>query len=44
MNKTQIQLPVKDNKPDYELMENLISAIQKLIVKNLVSYTNEKIN
>ena len=38
-----ISLPVKEQKPDYELMETLISAIQKLVIKDVVLYTNRKI-
>lgn len=37
-----IQLPVKENKPDYEFMETLISAIQKLVVKDVVLYADRK--
>ena len=36
--KDTIYLPTKNNKPDYKLMETLISAIQKQIVKNLIFY------
>lgn len=32
-----IQLPIKNGKPDYEIMHTLISAIQKLLIKDLVS-------
>lgn len=39
-----ISLPVKGQKPDYELMEIFISAIQKLVIKDVVLYTNKKIN
>ena len=39
-----IQLPEKDNQPNYELMEILISAIQKLVLKDVVLYVNNKIN
>ena len=38
-----ISLPVKEQKPDYELMETLISAIQKLVIKDVVLYTDRKI-
>jgi hypothetical protein len=38
-----IQLPVKENKPDYELMETFISAIQKLVIKDVVLYVDRKI-
>lgn len=37
-----ISLPVKNNKPDYELMQTLISAIQKLVIKDVVLYTKKK--
>ncbi|NCD11834.1 MAG: hypothetical protein EOL93_04720 [Epsilonproteobacteria bacterium] len=38
-----IVLPTKDNKPDYKTMETFISAIQKLIIKDVVTYTDRKI-
>ena len=38
-----IQLPIKDNKPNYEAMETLISAIQKLVIKDVVLYAESKI-
>lgn len=38
-----ISLPVKGQKPNYELMETLISAIQKLVIKDVVLYTDRKI-
>lgn len=37
-----IMLPVKDGKPDYQAMELLISAIQKLVIKDVVHYTEQK--
>lgn len=40
--KDSISLPVKDGQPDYEFMENYISAIQKLTVKKVISYLDEK--
>ena len=43
MNKTKMQLPTKNNQPDYKLMETLISAIQKLVIKDVVLYTDKKI-
>ncbi|MGY0567439.1 restriction endonuclease subunit S [Bacillus safensis] len=39
-----ISLPIKNNKPDYEFMETLISAIQKLVIKDVVLCTNRKID
>lgn len=43
MNSTEIQLPIKDNSPDFELMETLISAVQKLVIKDVVLYADRKI-
>jgi hypothetical protein len=37
-----IQLPIKNNKPDYEKMNNLISAIKKLVIKDVVLYVERK--
>lgn len=39
-----ILLPIKDGKPDYETMELIISAIHKLVIKDVVIYANNKIN
>ena len=39
-----ILLPSKNNQPNYELMETLISAIQKLVIKDVVLYVNDKKN
>ena len=38
-----IMLPAKDGKPDYHAMELLISAIQKLVIKDVVRYADRKI-
>lgn len=38
-----IQLPIKDDKPDFEIMDTLISAIQKLTIKEVVLYADRKI-
>jgi hypothetical protein len=40
----KVSLPIKENQPNYELMETLISAIQKLVIKDVVLYVNNKIN
>ncbi|MGB3751845.1 MAG: restriction endonuclease subunit S [Arcobacteraceae bacterium] len=40
----KMKLPVYDNKPNYELMETLISAIQKQVIKDVVLYTDKKLN
>lgn len=37
-----ISLPVKDDKPDYETMETIISAIHKLVIKDVVLYVQRK--
>jgi len=37
-----IQLPVKDDKPDYNTMNTLISAIKKLAIKDVVQYLDKK--
>jgi len=39
----EMMLPTKSNKPDYTLMEALASAIQKLVIKDVVLYTDRKI-
>lgn len=39
-----IQLPVKNDNPDYEIMDTLMSAVQKLIIKDVVLYVNRKTN
>lgn len=38
-----ILLPVKNNQPDYGVMENIIAAIQKLVIKEVVQYADSKI-
>ena len=38
-----IMLPAKDGKQDYTTMETLISAVQKLVIKEVVLYANQKI-
>ncbi len=40
----KVSLPIKNKKPDYETMEIFISAIQKLVIKDVVLYVNKKIN
>ena len=42
-NELNISLPTLNNQPNYKLMETLISAIQKLIIKDVVLYTDRKI-
>lgn len=39
-----ITLPKKDKQPDYETMETFISAIQKLVIKDVVLYADKKIS
>lgn len=38
-----IFLPIKDEKPDYDTMELIISAVHKLVIKDVVLYTDRKI-
>lgn len=38
----KIQLPTKDNKPDYKVIETFISAIKKLVIKDVVLYADSK--
>ena len=38
-----IMLPVKEGKPDYDTMETFISAVQKLVIKDVVQYADKKI-
>ena len=44
MNNTKISLPVKkDREIDFEYRETLISAVQKLVIKDVVEYADRKI-
>lgn len=38
-----IKLPVKDGKPDIELMENYLQAIEKLVIKDVVKWADNQI-
>lgn len=38
-----ITLPCKNNQPNYSVMETIISAIQKLVIKDVVKYADRKI-
>ena len=44
INSQPMNLAVTNNQPDYILMETLISAIQKQIIKDIVLYTDKKLN
>ncbi len=39
----RMMLPVIDNKPDYDKMGLIISAIQKLVIKDVVAFSDKKI-
>ena len=39
-----IRLPEKDGKIDFELMDRFISAMKKLAIKDVVMYSDRKIN
>ena len=38
-----ILLPARSTVPDYDLMETLISAVKKLVIKDVVNYADKKI-
>lgn len=38
-----IMLPTKDGEPDFDSMATLISAVQKLVIKDVVIYADRKI-
>ena len=40
----EIYLPTKDGLPDYEYMEKIISAVQKIVIAEVVKYSEEKIS
>lgn len=42
--KLNIMLPTKNNIPDYDAMSTLISAIHKLVIKDVVMYADKKIS
>jgi len=42
--KDVVLLPIKNNQIDYERMEIFISAIQKLVIKDVVIYNQERLN
>jgi hypothetical protein len=39
----KILIPTANNQPNYSLMETLITAIQKLVIKDVVQYADKKI-
>ncbi|HAJ71488.1 MAG TPA: type II restriction endonuclease subunit R [Methylophilaceae bacterium] len=41
--KDKVSLPTKNKQPDFSSMETFISAIQKLVIKDVVKYADEKI-
>jgi hypothetical protein len=38
-----VQLPKQNNQPNYTLIETFITAIQKLVIKDVVMYADKKI-
>lgn len=40
----KISLPALNNQPNYEIMATLISAVQKLVIKNVVLYVADKVD
>ena len=41
--KDKVSLPIQNKQVNYEIMETFISAIQKLVIKDVVLYTNKKL-
>lgn len=41
--KDKVSLPTQNNQPDYAIMGTFISAIQKLVIKDVVLYADKKI-
>jgi len=41
--KDKVSLPIQNNQPNYAIMETFISAIQKLVIKEVVLYADRKI-
>jgi hypothetical protein len=41
--KDKITLPVTNGLPNYDIMKVFISAIQKLVIKDVVLYSNKKL-
>ena len=39
----KMQLPTRNNKPDYATMETFIKAVEKLVIKDVVLYADSKI-
>jgi hypothetical protein len=44
LSKEKMFLPLQNNEPDYSTMETFISAIQKIVIKDVVLYADKKIN
>lgn len=40
----KIMLPMINDQPNYAIMTTLISAVQKLVIKNVILYVNTKLN
>lgn len=38
-----IELPIKNGNIDFDFMEKIVSAIQKIVIKDVVLYTDKKI-
>lgn len=43
VNKMKINIPLKNNEIDYDFMSNIIKIIQKLVIKDIVLYSNRKL-
>ena len=42
--KDKVSLPTQNNQPNYEQMQTLISAIQKIVIRDVVGYTDQKLS
>lgn len=39
----KVMLPTKRGKVDFDFMDNFISAIQKLVIQDVVAYSSQKL-
>ena len=39
----EFQIPTQNNQPDYTFMSDFIKVIEKLVIKDLVEWTDKKI-
>ena len=39
----KIQLPIKNNQLDFEFIQSFVSAVEKLVIKDIVMYNKERL-